>query len=197
MTRNLRRIAVIDGHPDADPARFGHALAGRYCDAALGAGYEVRRIEVARLDFPIVRSRGDWEGPVSAPAIREAQETIAWAEHLLVLYPLWLGDMPALLKAFFEQVLRPDFAFDPNPKGRWPAKKLKGRTARVVVTMGMPALIYRTYYGAHSIKSLERNILRFVGIRPLGRLLIGMVENDEDARRHWLDELGELGAAGI
>lgn len=46
-----RRIAIIDGHPDADPARFVHALASRYADGALAAGHELRRIDLARLDF--------------------------------------------------------------------------------------------------------------------------------------------------
>ena len=31
--------------------------------------------------------------------------------HLIILVPLWLGAMPAVLKPFFEQTLRPGFAF--------------------------------------------------------------------------------------
>ena len=71
--------------------------------------------------------------------------------------------MPALLKGFFEQALRPGFAMALTPKGM--AKLLSGRSARVVVTMGMPALIYRWYFGAHGLKSLAQN-LALVGIRP-------------------------------
>ena len=48
--------------------------------------------------------------------------------------------------------------------------------ARVVVTMGMPAFVYRWVFGAHSLKSLERNILRFCGIRPIRETLVGSVE---------------------
>lgn len=50
--------------------------------------------------------------------------------------------MPALLKAFFEQALRPGFAMSTSAKGGW-TKLLSGRSARVVVTMGMPAFVYR------------------------------------------------------
>lgn len=69
-----------------------------------------------------------------------------------------------------------------------------GRFARVVVTMGMPALIYRWYFRAHSVKSLERNVLGFVGLAPVQETLIGMVGNftAEDATR-WLDKLRRLG----
>jgi len=193
-----RRLAVIDGHPDADPARFVHALSRRYAEGAASFGHEVRRIDIADLDFPLVRQRSDWEGEAPPADIRQAQETILWAEHLLILYPLWLGDVPALLKAFLEQVMRPGFAFAPVVAGRFPRKLLKGRTARLVVTMGMPALFYRAYYGAHSVKSFERNILRFAGIQPVEHLLIGNVEGASDeARAQWLDTLFSFGADGI
>ena len=86
------------------------------------------------------------------------------------IYPLWLGTMPAALKALLEQSLRPDFAMDYT--GRWPAGRLKGRSARVVVTMGMPELAYRWWFGAHSLKSLERNVLKFVGISRCGKLCL-------------------------
>lgn len=192
-----RRLAIIDGHPDPDPGRFVHALARSYARGAAAAGHETQLMTIADMDFPLIRDRRDWEGSHLPADIRAAQQTIAWAEHLLILYPLWLGDMPALLKGFFEQVMRPGFAFTPSASGRFPRKELKGRTARVVVTMGMPALFYRAFYGAHSVRSLERNILSFVGIRPSARLLIGNVEGDDAAAREgWLEELFGLGEAG-
>ncbi|MBT2189048.1 NAD(P)H-dependent oxidoreductase [Sphingobium nicotianae] len=194
MTR--KRLVVIDGHPDPDAGRFIHALANSYADGATAGGHEVRLIRLAALDFPLVTSRQEWEGETGNPVIREAQETIAWAQHLTILYPLWLGDVPALLKAFLEQVMRPGFAFAYR-EGKLPEKKLKGHTARLVVTMGMPAFFYRAFYGAHSVKSFERNILRFVGIQPFEHLLLGNVEADADKRDSWLEEIFELGKRGI
>lgn len=191
-----KRLLVLDGHPDADPARFVHALAKRYSDGAEQGGHEVRTIKVAELGFPLVASRADWESGDLPPDIRHAQDAIAWADHLTILYPLWLGDMPALLKGFLEQVMRPGFAFVAR-EGKLPEKRLKPRTARLVVTMGMPALFYRAYYGAHSVKSFERNILRFVGIRPFAHVLIGNVEGNASARAGWLDDLFDFGEAGI
>ena len=70
------------------------------------------------------------------------------------------------------------------------------RTAHIVVTMGMPAIIYRLFYGAHSLKSLERNILKFVGIKPVRRSIIGNVEGDHDIRDYWLGEMTARGRAG-
>ena len=90
------------------------------------------------------------------------------AIDLVFIYPLWLGDMPALLKAFLEQVLRPQFAF--RHDGNRMDGGLKGRSARIVVTTGMPGWIYRSYYGAHSLRSFKYNIRHFVGIRQVAQL---------------------------
>jgi putative NADPH-quinone reductase len=192
-----RRLVIVDGHPDPDPARFIHALASRYEEGAKASRHAVRRLNIAELDVTVLRRRSEWEGSEMSADMRLAQETIHWAEHLLILYPLWLGEVPALLKAFLEQVMRPGFAFAQGT-GRLPEKLLKGRTARIVVTMGMPALFYRAYYGAHSVKSFERNILRFVGIQPLEHVLIGNVEGaTEQARAQQLEDMFNLGADGI
>ncbi len=189
-----KKIAIIDGHPDRDGARFIHALADSYADGAVSASHEVRRINVADLCLPTLASRAEWQDQPPTPAVAKVQEIIAWADHLLILYPLWLGDMPATLKSFFEQVMRPGFAFHYR-ENKLPKKGLKGKSARIVVTMGMPALFYRLVYGAHSVKSLKRNILNFVGIKPVECTLIGNVESSTKDRKEWLRELRKLGAA--
>jgi putative NADPH-quinone reductase len=189
-----KRIALIQAHPDPAGGHLCHALAQAYADGAREAGHEVQVIDVAQLDFPLLRSQKDWtDGEVPA-SLRPAQEGIRWAEHLVFFFPLWLGDMPALLKGFLEQIARRGFAFEPvegNPLGR---KLLTGRSARVVVTMGMPALVYRWYFRAHSVKALERNILGFVGIGPIHETLIGGVDGlGEAGVQRWRDKMAKLG----
>ena len=172
-----KRILLIQGHPDRSTPHLCHAFEEAYALGAAHAGHETRRVDVAALDFPILRSPAEWEEGPLPPGLNEAQAGIKWAEHLVLIFPLWLGDMPALLKAFLEQVARPGFAF--SRKGRNPLaiKELAGRSARVIVTMGMPATVYRLYFRAHSVKSLERNILGFVGISPVHETLVGTVGN--------------------
>jgi putative NADPH-quinone reductase len=191
------RIAILQGHPDPSGARYGRALAQAYARGTEEAGHAARTIDVASLDFPILRSKEEWEKGLYPKAVRQAQDTIRWAEHLVIFYPLWLGSMPALLKAFLEQVMRPGFATTGIEAGKPWQRLLTGKSARVVVTMGMPALAYRWYFGAHSLKSLERNILGFVGIGPIRETLIGMVEACGAAKREkWLEKLRALGHAG-
>jgi len=187
-----RRIAIIDAHPDPDPHHLIHAMADACAHGARKAGHGVRRVNVADMDFPILHSAAAWRRAQVPADIQHGQEAISWADHLILLYPLWLGDVPALLKGFLEQVLRPGFALrEDAPLGQ--AALLGGRSARVIVTMGMPAPIYRFYFGAHSLKSLERNVLGFVGFDPVRRTLIGSVEGKGQAEKA-LKLAGKLGA---
>lgn len=191
-----RRITIIQGHPDGSAEHLCHALADAYRHGAEAAGHEVRNIPVAGLTFPLIRSREEFVHGERPEAIREAQSMIRTSDHLVIVYPLWLGTMPALLKGFLEQVFRYDFAFEPDPAGRYRAH-LTGRSARVVITMGMPVLAYRWWFGAHSLKSLERNILKFAGIRPVRESLFGGVEQADGATRDgWLAEMRRLGGKG-
>jgi putative NADPH-quinone reductase len=170
----IRRIAIIQGHPDPAGGHLCHRLADAYAAGALASGREARRIEVAHLDLPMLRTQADFEKGNPVPAVAAVQNDLRWASHWVIIYPLWLGDMPAVLKGFLEQVVRPDFAFRYRDKG-FPEKLMTGRSAHVVVTMGMPGVAYRWFYGAHSLKSLKRNILKFIGINPIGDTLIGGV----------------------
>lgn len=190
-----KQITIVQGHPDPDPGHFCHALAAAYDRGAVGAGHEVRSIAVARLDFPLLRNSLDFHECAPPADIKTAQDKIAWANHLLIVYPLWLGSMPALLKGFLEQAFRPGFAFSgPAFQKGW-VRALKGRSARIAVTMGVPAFFYRTYYMSHSLKSLERNVMKFSGISPIRETLIGGVDNLNDAKRQaHLNEMAKQGA---
>jgi len=192
----VTRIAIIDGHPDPAPDRFVHALAEAYACSALEAGHEVRRLDVAQIEFPLLRSAREWTESPPSPAIRHAQQDIFWADHVVIAYPLWLGDVPALLKGFLEQVARPGFAV-PRAGGDGPDKLLAGRSARIIVTMGMPDLFYRLIYRAHSLKSLERNVLGFVGFSPVRHSIVGNVDKSDAHRKKWLKRVAALARESI
>jgi putative NADPH-quinone reductase len=193
----VRRILLIEGHPDTVSQHLNRALVDAYAEGAQSAGHAVRRLRVGALDFPVLRTAQAWHHEPVPPVLQPAQDDIAWAQHVVIFFPLWLGDMPALLKAFLEQVARPGFAVGPEGAKPFGHKPLSGRSARVVVTMGMPALAYRWFYRAHSVKSLERNILGFVGFAPVNETLIGMVDQlAEKGVAKWKARLRKLGREG-
>jgi putative NADPH-quinone reductase len=189
-----KRILILQGHPDGSRRHLCHALAESYVRGALEAGHEVRTVAITELDFPLLKTKEEWDTGALPPSLVPAQEAIGWSQHIVLVFPLWLGDMPALVKGFLEQVARPGFALT-RPEGKGFAKKmLGGRSARVVVTMGMPAVVYRWFFRAHSVKALERNILGFVGFAPVHETLVGSVDGlDDRSRLAWLSKLHALG----
>ena len=190
-----RRVLVLVGHPDPSPDRLCRALASAYAAAAEKAGHSVRKIDLAALDFPMLRTMQEFEHGEIPDGLKEAAEAVVWAEHFVFVFPLWLGTAPALLKAFLEQVMRPGTAFAYPAKGEGFAKSLlRGRSARLVVTMGMPAAVYRIWFLSHGIAGMRRGILNFVGIRPVRETLFGMVASASDAKRaKWLRQMERLG----
>jgi putative NADPH-quinone reductase len=188
-----RRIAIIQGHPDPAPERFCRALATAYARGAASVGCETRTIDVATLNFQPLRTQSDFERGAPPPDIALAQDTLRWADHWVFVYPLWLGDAPALFKAFVEQTFRPGFALRYR-EGRLPEGLLKGKSARIVVTMGMPTFVYRFFFFAHGLRNLKRNFLNYAGVSPVRATMIGSIkELDRAGARKWLATVESLG----
>jgi putative NADPH-quinone reductase len=192
----MRKVLVINGHPDGSSSRFCHALAGAYAAGASDGGHSIRRLDLADLQFPLIMDRATFEG---APPreIMDIQQSITWCDHLVFVFPLWLGGPPARLKGLFEQVFRYGFALPAPGQGKGIGGMLKGRSARMIVTMGMPAPIFRIVFGAFGVRAIERGILRLCGFGPVGETLIGTVESmSAEQRQTWLKRVGQLGVGG-
>lgn len=192
-----RSVCVINGHPHADPGHFCHAIAQAYSDGASEAGLTVRQLSIASIKPECLLNPGDFEIGPDDSAIIQAQEFILASDHLVIVFPLWLGTVPALLKAFFEQIARGGFLIGPTDKGRWPDQRMKGRSARVIVTMGMPRLAYRLWFLNAGVSNLKRLVLGLSGIRPVRQTTIGGIgELDDAVREQWLDRVREMGRRG-
>lgn len=188
----MTQICIIQGHPDSRGGHLCHGLADAYRQGAVEAGHQVSDVDIGALKVDFVRNPEDMARPPN-DSILVAQQTILEAEHLMIIYPLWLGTMPALVKAFFEQAACGDFFLEKTEKP-WPVGKLKGRSARLVVTMGMPAAAYRLLMGSHGVKGFESGILGIAGIGPIRETLFGNVDGSQRTRTKWLAKMRDLGA---
>lgn len=180
-----KTVAILQGHPDPAGSHLCHALADAYAEGAAAAGHRVLRVEIARIDVPVLRDQRAFETGELPASLAEAKDAVIAADHVVLVFPLWLGTMPALVKAFLEQVMRPGVAFAYEKTGI--RKLLTGRSAHIVVTMGMPALAYRLFFLSHGVAGLRRNIFKFVGFSPVRATMFGMVmAASERTRDGWL-----------
>ena len=94
-------------------------------------------------------------------------------------------------------MLQPDLLAIQASGGKANWKIFKGKSARIIMTIGIPGWFYRWYYGAHALKLLKRNILHFCGVAPVRASIHGMIEGvSNDKRKEWPREIEALGHAG-
>jgi hypothetical protein len=87
QARHGKPIAIIQGHPDASGQHVCDTLADEYAKGTEDGGHEVKRIDVARLDFPILRTKGEFEKGALPLSPGPAQEAISWADYLVLFRP--------------------------------------------------------------------------------------------------------------
>lgn len=191
----MRNIMVVIGHPVS--SSLCEALGRAYRDGAQSAGHEVTLFSLAEMAFdPILHHGYRREQPLE-PDLQAAYKALTECDHLVLVFPLWCGDMPALLKGFIERILQPDLIARENTESAMNWSIFRNKTARIVMTMGMPVSIYRFWYRGHALKLLSRNILNFIGIKPVRNTLFGMVATSKPQQREgWLEEVRELGRQG-
>jgi putative NADPH-quinone reductase len=189
----LKKILIILGNPKTKS--FCRALAESYAKGAQNAGAELRWLDLRELKFDPILWEGYDQPQALEPDLQKAQEDILWAEHLVILFPLWWSSMPAILKGFIDRVFLPGFAFEFRPDSPLWKKHLKGRSAHLVITMGSPYLVYRTLFGKSAHKAMVNGILKFCGISPVNATTISYIEEmPKEERESYLRELEDKGA---
>lgn len=189
----MKRIMIVVGHPQGNS--FCEALGRAYKAGAESAGHKAELFLLSQMDFdPILHHGYRRDQPLEAD-LGTAYLALAECNHLVLVFPLWCGDMPALLKGFIERILQPDLVIRQNTENAMNWRIFKNKSARIVMTMGMPVSIYRFWYRGHALKLLTRNILKFVGFKPVRHTLFGMIETSKpEARERWIQQIRELGA---
>jgi putative NADPH-quinone reductase len=188
----VAKITIVVGHPAHDS--YCEALGEAYRRGAESAGHQAQLFVLERMRFDAVLREGYRREQPLEPDLVAAREAFGTCDHLVLIFPLWCGDMPAIMKGFIERILQPDLLAIQASHGKASWKIFKGKSARVIMTMGMPGWFYRWYYGAHALKLVKRNILHFIGISPVHTTIHGMIEAvSDDTRKEWLREVEALG----
>ena len=191
----MTRILVLTGHPRGDSLCAG--LAERYTDGARSAGHEVRCRSLGEIGPDLVAPdhRRD-AGPLPA-WVSDLQADLAWSEHWVIVAPMWWGGLPAGLEAVFDRVLLPGFAFRYHRGGLGWDKLMKGRSARVILTMDTPPFVLRWLWGRPILRRLKTQVLGFCGFAPVRFTTLGPVKTSTPERRaKWLMEVEALGRSG-
>lgn len=185
MTKN---ITVILGHPDS--SSYCGALAATYVQAAEEAGHSVKFFKLGEVAFDATLHHGYNKRQELEPGLKEIQDAITWAKHLVFIYPNWWGSMPSLLKGLFDRVLLPGYAFRYRDNSQLWDRLLVGRSAHAIVTMDTPPWYYWLVYKMPGHNQIKKTILEFCGIKPVKITSLGPVRYASPAQREkWLQQV--------
>ena len=188
----MKKIVIINGHPKKDS--FCNVLCDTYKAAANASGYEVVLINLYELKFNLDLQNGFSSTRELEPDIIFAQEKIKWADHLVIIYPVWWGSIPAIMKGFIDRVFLPGFAFQKRENSVWWDKLLKNKSARIISTLDQPAWYYWLIYREPSNNAMKKLTLQFSGISPVSLTTIGPIRLSKDTyRQNWLKKIERLG----
>ena len=146
-----RNILFVIANPE--PRSFCHAMADAGRAALEAAGHEVVVSDLYALGFNPVAGRHDFhtvadadrfhyqseqskaarEGGFAADIATE-QSKVGAADMLVLVFPLWWGGPPAILKGWFERVMAYGFAYVDG--FRFDSGLFRGRRAMFAVTTG-------------------------------------------------------------
>lgn len=184
------RILIVYAHPN--PASFCHAILRTVESVLDDCGHEVRVKDLYAEGFNPVLSAAELgalnDGRVPE-AIDHEQSLLRWADGLVLVYPLWWFDRPAILKGWFDRVLTNGFAFEYTAEGA--RGLLPQRKALVIVTVGGSQKDYRAMDAEDLIiRPVTDGTLGFCGVQNIDyRLFYGVPTVDDTVRRGMLEDV--------
>lgn len=190
----MNKIVIINGHPDKES--FNFALADAYKNGAEKSGAEIREIAIGELDFNPNLQFGYRKRTELEPDLLTAQETLKWADHIVWVYPVWWGSVPAIMKGFLDRVLLPGFAFKKREGSVWWDKYFTGKTSRIICTLDQPTWYYKWINKAPSHYAMKKLTMNFIGVKTVKITAIGPIRLSKDEfRKKWLKKVEKLGQA--
>jgi len=187
-----KKILIINGHPDKES--FNYGLAHAYRKGVESSDAELRVINIRDLNFNPNLQYGYRKRTELEPDLLESQELIKWANHIVWIYPVWWGSVPAMMKGFIDRVFLPGFAFKKREGSIWWDKFLTDKSSRIICTLDQPGWYYRIAYSSPSHKAMKKLLMHFVGIEKVRITTIGPLRLSKDAfRKKWLRKVELLG----
>ncbi|AMR09444.1 NAD(P)H-dependent oxidoreductase [Bacillus sp. FSL W8-0445] len=183
------QTAVIYAHPN--PNSFNGAILNQVIKALEDGKHFYDVIDLYRDRFdPVLlfdekKRRSDMKRD---PETAEYRRIVKNADHLIFIYPLWWGGMPAIMKGFIDRVFAAGEAY--TYQGKLPKGLLKARTASVYYTADAPSWYLRFWQRDADWVTVKDVMLKFCGVRRVKRLLFaGVKDSSEEKRTQWLDRV--------
>lgn len=189
-----KKIIVLNGNPKS--SSYCQYLGDLYeCEAR--EYFNIRRFNLSNMAFNPSLDSGYDTRQVLEPCLVEFQQSILWADHIVIVTPIWWGGIPAKLKGLFERTFLAGFSFKYEEGNLLPLQLLKGKTSRIIITMDAPS-DYVEEQAAPAIAQLDTYTLQFCGIEQAKLNLLGsIISASTENKLHWEKKIKDLGSKGL
>lgn len=189
----MKKIVLINGHPN--PKSLSQAFFEAYRDSAKEKGEDVFSFSLHEMEFELNLKRGYKEEQALENDLLEVQKAIKEADKLVFFYPVWWGNVPALLKGFVDRTFLPGFAFKYHKGNPFPEGYLKGKSAELFVTMDSPWWYYRFFQGGSGDSMMKRHVLKLSGISPVKFYHFQFVKKASPEKiKKWIEKVQTIAA---
>jgi len=178
-----------------NPQSFTHAVAEEVQSVSIKKGHDIKFIDLYAdkfnpvLEFPDVEY-GFMDG--EAPAdVKNYQDQVAWAEHITFVYPMWWGQMPAMLKGFIDRVFSNGFAYAYGENG--PEGLLTGKSVQLIINTGNTTEVLSEIGITQAATVLnEAGIFGFCGMSANVQFFGNIVMSTDEERKQYLARVGDI-----
>lgn len=190
----MKSILVINAHPSSDS--LSATLANAYATAAKAGGFNIDLVHLSDLKFDPVLHKGYKSIQTLEPDLVQMQTRITAAAHVVFVFPVWWGSVPALFKGFLDRTLLPGYAFKYRTGSPMWDKLLAGRTARIIVTSDGPIWWNRFIFKDSTINMMKKAVLEFCGFKVKVTQMGSVKTAKPQQIQKFISKIAELGRAG-
>ncbi len=190
-------VLLVLAHPL--PESFAHSVARTVRETLEGQGHSVDLLDLHAEDFdPRLTERerrGYFDLPYDTSAVADLVVRLQKAEALVLVFPQWWFNLPAVLKGFFDRVFAPGVAFRHDKSGGKIIPLLTNiRHFWAFTTTGSPWWVVKFYMGDPVRRQLKRGIAIFCNRKVDFRMLAlhDMDRATDDKRRQHLERIAAV-----
>jgi len=194
------RILLVLAHPLQESFAASVALTAR--EALEASGHVVDLLDLYAEDFDPRLSNtergGYFDASYDTSAVASIVDRLRAADGLVLVFPQWWFNFPAILKGFFDRVFAPGVAFTHDVAGGRIVPQLTNiRLLYALTTTGSPWWLVHFYMGNPVRRLLKRGIANFCSRKLVFRMmsLHDMDRATESRRKAHLERIRKALAA--
>lgn len=178
-------VTIIFAHPKHDGmnGKVYHSI----LEHCMKACIDYTSIDLYKDGFsPILTKEeldGFYNGVATDPLVQKYQDILMKTENLVLVFPIWFNEYPAIFKGFYDRVCQGKFAFEYIPGGVLP-KLTHIKRALVVTTSHAPTEVLREVQGNMIERQVIGHMLKTIGVAESKWLNLGGIQeaNEEQLK---------------